>query len=221
MERLVKQFIPAIIAILVALLMLLGYLFPNILTFDYRGRPAELRHILVEWAVIISAFAFLLGLHNLFRVHIKKARRLREGGLYSLVFLLAAIATSVVSIASLVYPPAEEANAWIFEHILVPAGAALSALLVFTLTLAAFRLLRTRQGATSALMGWAFILIVAIALLGGTPLTGILPQSAWLTSIRTWLVNTPGMAGMRGLLLGIALGTVVAALRALWLHSQA
>jgi hypothetical protein len=48
-------------------------------------------------------------------------------------------------------------------------------------------------------------------LLGSTPLTGI----GWLASIRDWIVNVPGMAGMRGLLLGVALGTVVAALRVL------
>ena len=81
----------------------------------------------------------------------------------------------------------------------------MAALLVFTLTLGAFRLLRARRSAGTVF----FLLVVALALMGTTPLIGL----EWLADVRDWIVNVPGMAGMRGLLLGVALGTTITALR--------
>ena len=77
--------------------------------------------------------------------------------------------------------------------------------MVFTLALAAFRLLRARPSPATVL----FLAIVAIVLLGTTPFVGL----EQLADVRDWIVNVPGMAGMRGLLLGVALGTVITALR--------
>ena len=54
-----------------------------------------------------------------------------------------------------------------------------------------------------------FLAVVAVVLLGSTPLVGL----EWLADVRDWIVNVPGMAGMRGLLLGVALGTVITAIR--------
>jgi membrane-bound metal-dependent hydrolase YbcI (DUF457 family) len=95
----------------------------------------------------------------------------------------------------------------VFDYVIAPLGAALAALVVFTLVLAAFRLLRVRRSAGVVL----FLLVVVIVLLGSTPLVGL----EWLADLRDWIVNVPGMAGMRGLLLGVALGTVITALRVL------
>jgi len=93
----------------------------------------------------------------------------------------------------------------VFDSIISPSGASLAALLVFTLALAAFRLLRTRLNSAALL----FLAIVVVLLLGSTPLVGF----EWLADIRDWIVNVPGMAGMRGLLLGVALGIVITAIR--------
>jgi hypothetical protein len=56
-----------------------------------------------------------------------------------------------------------------------------------------------------------FVIIVALSLLGSTPILGF----RWTSDLRDWLVKVPGMAGMRGLLLGVALGTVITGLRIL------
>jgi succinate-acetate transporter protein len=95
----------------------------------------------------------------------------------------------------------------VFDYVISPIGASLAALVVFTLALAAFRLVRVRRGVEAVF----FLLIVAVVLLGSVPVMGL----EWLADIRDWIVNVPGMAGMRGLLLGVALGTVVTALRVL------
>ena len=54
-----------------------------------------------------------------------------------------------------------------------------------------------------------FLIVAAVALLGSTPIVGM----EWLADVRDWIVNVPGMAGARGLLLGVALGTVITGLR--------
>jgi hypothetical protein len=215
MDRLVKRWIPTIIALVAGLLVLLSSLFPGATTLSYRGRLTSLRDILVEWAIIVAAFAFLLGLVNLLRVHFRRMRHRQPGGLYSLALLLTTLASLAVSLLSFLYEPAEAAGEWLFKYVISPAGASLAALVVFALAMAAFRLLRVRRDekARAAI----FVFVVAVVLLSSPPLA-TLAGGGFLSiaALRIWIVNVFGMAGMRGMLLGVALGTVITALRVLW-----
>ncbi|MFQ6100960.1 MAG: hypothetical protein ACE5OS_06955 [Anaerolineae bacterium] len=210
MSRLIKRWIPTLLFVtLPGLAVLFGYLFPNRLLVLYRGRPTELRDVLIEWAVIIAAFAFALGMFNIARVHGGRALRLRRGWLYSVALLLAMLVSSILPILSLRYEPAAEATRWIFNYVISPLGASLGALVAFTLALAAFRMLRARRSWGTAF----FMLVVGVVLLTNTPLTGT--ERLPLAYIRHEIVSVLGMAGMRGLLLGVVLGTVITALRVL------
>jgi hypothetical protein len=100
-----------------------------------------------------------------------------------------------------------QSSAAVFRYLISPLGASVAALLVFTLGLAAFRLLRARRNAGTVL----FLVIVILVLLGSTPLLGL----GWLAGVRDWIVNVPAMAGTRGLLLGVGIGTVITGLRVL------
>jgi hypothetical protein len=197
MARIVKKWIPVFIASAAGVVVLAGYLFPRTILSDYRDR-------LVEWAVITAAFAFVLGLFNLLRVHSQRFLELGNGWAYSLVLLLAAL---ISFIPAVLQGPAGGTTQGLLKGVIGPLGGSLAALVVFTLTLAAFRLLRQRWGLSTLL----FIVVVALALLGSTPILGL----TWLSEIREWLVMVPGMVGMRGLLLGVALGTVITGLRVL------
>ena len=213
MSSLVKKWIPTLIAMITGLVVLFGYLFPNRLMIDYRGHVTELRDVLIEWAVIVAAFAFFLGMVNLLRVHVRRLFRRGSGRIYSLVLLFAMVVALVLTLI----PPLLPANAVtqnmpdlgqaIFDYLISPLGASLAALVVFTLVLAALRLLRARRRLGAVI----FLMIVVVILLGSTPLAGL----GWLASVREWIINVPGMAGMRGLLLGVVLGTVITALRVL------
>jgi len=207
MSSLVKKWIPILIATITGLVVLSGYLFPNRLLTYYRGRVIEWRDVLVEWAVIVAAFAFLLGTFNILRVHGERVSRRQQGWLYSLVLLLAMLVAWIPPILPSDIPTQEtlDLDHAVFDYAISPLGASLAALIVFTLTLAAFRLLRIRHSAGAVL----FLLVVVVVLLGSTPPIGM----ELLADIRDWIVNVPGMAGMRGLLLGTALGTVITALR--------
>lgn len=213
MGKLVKRWIPGLLfATLPGLIVLFGHLFPNRLLTYYQGRVVEWRDVLVEWAVIVAAFAFLLGMFNVLRVHGERVGRRRKGWFYSLVLLLAMLVAWIPPLLPAGTPVQDVANRAVFDSVISPVGAALAALVVFTLALAALRLLRVRRSAGAVF----FLLIVVVVLLGSTPLTGL----EWLADVRDWIVNVPGMAGMRGLLLGVALGTVVTALRVLLASDQ-
>jgi hypothetical protein len=182
---------------------LAGYLVPGLAGF---------RDGLVRGAVIVAAFAFILGVFNILRVHSRQVLYRHSGWPYSLVLLGALVIGMIPGILEIAQmavrrelPVLKAIGALVFDHIVNPLGASLAALLVFTLALAAFRLLRARQSAGSLV----FLVVVAVALLGSTPIIGL----EWLADIRDWIVNVPGMAGARGLLLGVALGTVITGLR--------
>jgi hypothetical protein len=199
-RRLVRKHIPSLIAIITGLLVLLGYLIPVQPLTGIRDR-------LVEWATIVAAFAFLLGLLNILHVHGRRLLRSRQGGFYSLALLAAAAVSAIVTIWQ---GPSGEWPQRILQYGINPLGASLAALVAFTLALAAFRLLRARRGMEAI----GFILVVIVALAISTPLMGM-ERLPLFGGIQDWLINVLGMAGMRGLLLGVGLGTLITALRVL------
>jgi hypothetical protein len=197
MGSIIRKWIPITIATAAGVVALAGYLFPQ-------SGLSTSRERLVEWAVIVSAFALILGLFNVLRVHGERIVRFGNGWEYSLVLVLAAL---IFWIPPAFQGPSGASTQSLLRFVIAPLGASLAALLVFTLTLAAFRLLRNRWSVYSLL----FVAIVALSLLGSTPIRGF----RWMGDVRDWLINVPGMAGMRGLLLGVALGTVITGLRVL------
>jgi hypothetical protein len=197
MERIIKKWIPIFIATSAGILTLTGYLFPRTVLADYRDR-------LVEWAVIVAAFAFILGLFNVLRVHGQRIMKSADQWEYSLVLLLAAL---IFWMPPLFQGPSGAATQKLLDYVIAPLGASLAALIVFTLVLAALRLLRQRWNVSSML----FLVVAVLSLLGSTPILGL----QWLSEVRDWLISVPGMAGMRGLLLGVALGTLITGLRVL------
>jgi len=197
MESVAKKWMPIFIAVVTGLLTLVGYILPQTLMGSIRDR-------LVEGAVIVGAFAFVLALFNVISVHSTRIFNLKSGWVYSLVLLLAALVSWIPPVIGGPFQPATEQ---LLNYVIAPLGASLAALVVFALTLAGFRLLRNRRSPWSLL----FIAVVTFTLLGTAPIRGL----EWLGEIRSWLIAIPGTAGVRGLLLGVALGTLITGLRVL------
>ena len=81
--------------------------------------------------------------------------------------------------------------------------------LAITLTYAAARLLARRMNLISVV----FVGVVLMLLIGAAP-----QIAAWaplLAEIRQWILRVPTMAGARGILLGVALGTIATGVRIL------
>jgi hypothetical protein len=98
---------------------------------------------------------------------------------------------------------------WLFTYIQLPIETSLMAVMAISLTYAATRFLR-RNLHTYAVI---FFFIVLMVLIG--TLSIFTQEVPFLTQIRQWIVQVPALGGARGLLLGIALGTIATGLRIL------
>lgn len=195
----------AVIAIAFGLLILLGYflpptLFPNV---------ADLQTVLLNWAVILTGVAALVGIFNLIIVHTDKVRRAEKGSVYSAILVLSMLFTFAAGM--LLRPDHVAMQRVVLSGIILPVEAALMGLLVVSLLYAAIRLLRRRADA----MGIFFILTAVIIFLGSATLPfGDIPViSTW---IRPWVTQVLALGGARGILIGVALGTLMTGLRVLF-----
>lgn len=191
--------ITATFAIAAGLLVLLGY-FIDADLLRYVGS------LITDWAIIIGAFAALIGIINLIFVHMEKFRARQTGGMYSIVLVLALIFTTGFG---LLLGPENPFMRLAMDAIIVPVESALMAILVITLIYASIRLLRRRVDLMSVI--FLVIAILVLILIMPTPI-GQLPGSQQLLDF----VNTFSRGGARGLLLGIALGTLLTGLRVLF-----
>ncbi|MGD2206656.1 MAG: hypothetical protein PVH17_07745 [Anaerolineae bacterium] len=197
-----KRTVPTAIAIAIGIFVLVGLFASNPL-LDAIGT------YLIDTAVIIAAFALFLGLINVLRVHARKIRERQGGTLYSFVLIsamLIVLALGLPSVPGQPSGPSQPVVQWIFDNVQTPIQASLSALLVFFIVTAAYRLLRIRN-LESTLM-----LLVALLVLAGQVTVGLVPI---LPRVRDWILDVAAMAGVRGILLGVALGTLLTGIRLL------
>lgn len=189
----------AVIAIAVGVLVLLGYFFPQ---FE------SIQTLLLNWAIILVSVSTLVGLFNLLTVHTNKIQRAEKGSVYSALLVIALIATFILG---LVFGPEHFAMQVLLNGIIVPVEATLMGLLTISLLYAAIRLLRRRAD----LMSIVFILTAAMIFLGSATLPfGDVPIIG--TLIRPWFSQIWALGGARGILIGVALGTLVTGLRVLF-----
>ena len=197
-----KKILPtsnAIIAVISGSLVLLGYFFPEVF--------GNIQSILIGWAIILAAFALFLGIFNLAIVHWKKAKTTGPSSIYSIVLLISLFLTIIIVSLS---GPTGSFSLWIFNTFQVPVEISLLAVLAVVLVFSGARLL-TRKPKWQTVL---FLVIVLVVLLGSAPLF-LLGEVAPLIALRGWLAQVPAVAGARGLLLGVALGTVATGLRIL------
>ena len=197
-----KRVLPTAIAIVAGIFVLLA-VFTSSFSFDALGT------YFVDTAIIIAAFALILGVINVLRVHGRKIREAQPGRPYSFVHIAALLI--VLTVGLLTIPgrpsgPSQPAIQWIFENIQAPIQASLSGLLVFFIVTAGYRLLRARN------LEAAVMLIVVIIVLLGQVSLGLVPV---LPKLKDWILDVPAMAGVRGILLGVALGALLTGIRLL------
>lgn len=189
-----RRGLPLATAVSAGLVTLLGLLF-----------LPDLSNLLLGWATFLAGVALLLGIANLFIVH---SGRLSRGNGYSAVLLLAmtlVFALAATDMAGLT----NDYVTVVFGWLQAPLEAAMASLLAFFLLFAAFRLLQRERSVWTIL----FITVVVIVMLGQTPLPGIL--SDVFGSLADVIVLIVVNAGIRGILIGVALGTITLSVRLL------
>lgn len=211
----IKQGIPLLIAVVVGIVTVAGLLLglPEIADVP---RPAILEQfstattLLLNWAGFLAAFALLLGVLNLFFVHLGRVANQRSG--YSLVLILSMITVFILGFSNLGNNVVTLTD--VFVWIQTPLEAALASLLAFFLLLAGFRLFRRRR----TLWTFLFLLTVILVMLTGALVSmQLLPDNITLVleQVYTTITDIFVTAGMRGILIGVALGTITLSLRLL------
>ncbi len=193
-----RRFFAPAIAAAAGLIVLLGYFVPSLFL---------LRAMLVQWAALLAGAAIFVGLLNLLSVHVDKIRKKEKGSIYSLLLVVSLLVTLALGLP---LGPNHTLMRALFDAVILPVETSLMAILSVTLIYASIRLLRRR----SDLMAILFITTALLVMLGTAPLPFFdLPILRSL--IRPLIVNIPAVAGARGILLGVALGALLAGLRVL------
>ena len=194
-----RFFAPAI-TIAVGSLVLLSYFIPN-------STLVGLRAILVQWTIILAGAAVFIGIINLLSVHIKKIRTEEKGKVYSLLLIASLLITLILGLLLGVNSPLMTN---IFNAVILPVETSLMAIMAVTLIYAGIRLLRHRND----LMAIIFLLTALIIMLGSAPLPFFTIPIVG-DFIRPIIISIFATSGARGILLGVALGTLLTGLRVL------
>lgn len=148
------------------------------------------------------AIGVLIGLLNLLGVHFGRIRRRERQWGYSLIVIVAAAAVIGLWLLNV-----DDVNRLLLEDVQVAIESALAGLVLFALVYGAYRSMSRRVSWGNFL----FILSLLVILIGALPLR----ETAFIADVRAWLLAVPVSAGARGILLGIALATVVTGVRVL------
>jgi hypothetical protein len=196
-----KSPVAASIAIAIGLIILAGYFVPLTIL-------QQIRFQLLDWAVVLIAFAALVGIINLLMAHFKRLRSTSPNrDPLSLVVILAFVATLLVG---LIFKPSSNAFQAIILKIQRPIEASLMAVLAVTLAFASLRLFQRQRGTLAII----FLISTIFFLFLGSGILGALSDVPVLGDL-LGLFNRLPVAGARGILIGIALGSLTAGLRIL------
>lgn len=192
------RIVALVMAIAAGLIILIGYFVPIVAPFQA---------ILLNWTIILAGAATLVGVFNLVIVHGGKVAGREKGASYSAILLVCLIATFVFGLA---LGPDHPAMRLLVNGVIVPVEATLMALLAVTLLYASIRMFRRRTDVMSVVfLGTAVLMLVASATLPFGNI-GVLNDF-----VRPWFQHVLGMGGARGILIGVALGTLTTGLRIL------
>lgn len=187
--------IATVVAITFGLVVLLGYFFDVF---------SQISFVVLRWAAIVLAFALLLGMVNLIKVHSNRIMTRQSGWPYSIVLILSLGLTLIVGRGG----PTSPGGLSVFEYVLRPLESTLFALIAFFMASAAFRAFRIKDFETLL-----FFIFTIIVLLGQVPVGFQLWPDFPL--VKEWVMRVPATAGARGIILGVALGTIATGLRIL------
>ena len=193
------RYIAAPVAIIAGVIVLISYFIPAL---------AGVQGILLNYAIILTGMAALVGVFNLILVHGNKIAKREKDSAYSALLLITLVATFLFGS---VLGPDHPNMRLLVNTVIVPVEATLMALLSVTLLYASIRLLRRRAD----LMSIIFLLTAVIMLIASAtlPFGEIGPLNDF---IRPWIQHVLALGGARGILIGVALGTLTTGLRVLF-----
>ncbi len=194
-----RREIPIAICFLAGISFILEYFIPH-------QRVLSIFETIRQWAIIVIAFAYVLGLSNIVRVNYHVIQKQGRDWPYKLVLILCLFFMIAVG----VFGGIEEGTifGWIYYNAQYPLQATMFSLLAFFIASAAFRAFRIRTFQASLLAITAILVMIGRVPVG---------ESLWggFPDFTEWIMNVPQLAGKRAIMIGAALGAISTALKVL------
>ena len=194
-----------IISFIVGTVILIGYFFPG-------SAIAAIRSPMLDWAVTLSGVAGLIAIVNLiFGVHWKRLRDPNKNHLFSGLIIFSALATFT---AGILLGPNNATYQHVVTSIQMPIETSLMAVLAVTLAYSSLKLLQRQHN----WMGFFFFAAVIIYLLINSGILSIFSGIPAAQDLLSAVSQVP-IAGARGILIGVALGSLLTGIR-IWIGSD-
>ncbi|MHC1740338.1 MAG: hypothetical protein AB9897_04425 [Anaerolineaceae bacterium] len=194
-----------IICFITGAIILAGYFFPN-------SALGLIRTPMLDWAVTLSAVAGLIAILNLvFGVHWRRLRDPKKDHFFSILVILAFLVTFA---AGIFFGPNNPNYQKVVTAVQMPIEASLMAVLAITLAYSSLRLLQRQHN----WMGFIFFIAVIIYLLLNSGVLSFFANIPILQTVISGVSQVP-IAGARGILIGVALGSLLTGIR-IWIGSD-
>jgi hypothetical protein len=208
---LIKKHIPLAICFIVGLLTLSTYYVPTKASENYI-------EYMNKWENIVAGFAFLLGLFSLFFSHYRKISRKVDGWGYSLfvfVGFFAMVIPAVMSHGKQMVGSDLTGLGWGYRFLFNALSGTMFSVLAFYIVSTAYRAFRIKSAQAGVLFAAALVLMLAKVPLGQMIWEKLFGWTgAWdISQIGQWLMDVPVVAGKRGIMMGLAIGGIVTALK--------
>jgi hypothetical protein len=159
---------------------------------------------ILSWMQVVFAFALVVGVIGVVRLHVDRMGRKRSGWLYSVALLTGVALMTILGFAGGI--DRGTAFQWVFDHWQAPMQSTVFSLLAFYVVSAAYRGFRARSGESAVLVVAALVVLL-----------GRVPVGEWLSpilpSIADWVLNVPALAAKRAILIGVGLGMIATSLK--------
>jgi hypothetical protein len=189
--------VPVAIAFVAGMLMIVSLFVPH----PFIAQPAAVTR---SWAIIITSFAYVLGVANIARISLGVVRKRSKDWEYKAV-LLAALAIMIFLGIGLGIKGGGGFD-WAYQYLYIPMQSTMFSLLAFFIASAAYRAFRARS-----LEATLLLVTAAIVMLGRVPIG----EHLWIKfpDFTEWIMQVPNMAAKRGIMIGAALGAISTGLK--------
>lgn len=189
--------VPLVIAFLAGITMIIQFFIPHQFSVDFLAW-------MNRWALIILGFAVLIGLISLIKINWAKVMKRSKNWGYSIVTLVAIFTTLIIGFGW----GKDEGSPFQFEYnyVMMPMQATMFSLLAFYIVSASFRTFRARTPEATLLLAGAIVVMLGMVPIGKY-IWGEIPGFA------QWILDIPNMASKRGIMIGVALGSISMSLK--------
>jgi len=160
--------------------------------------------------LVMSACAIGLGIISLTKIHVARISKKKPHSLESVIMLVTLAAFILVGS---VLGSGDPNYVYMFQNIIVPLDSTMFSIAGFFMASAAYRAFRARSNEALALLVAAVLVMLGQAPIGEAIWSGF-------PGICQWILDVPNTAGVRALIMGIAIGMLSLTIRMLMGHER-